>query len=177
MNKADKSVAIDELVAKFEEYNFFYVTDSSSMTVAQMNKFRRLCYEQNIEFKVLKNSLIKKAFERLDNTDKLMAIAPALKGTTAVMFSDTNNGAAKVLKTFRTGTVVKPALKAAYIDSDVYFGDDQIDMLTQLKSKNELIGEVLGLLQSPARNVISALQSGGSTIAGLLKTLEERQPA
>ena len=148
------------------------------MTVAQINKLRRTCFEQSIEFRVVKNTLIKKAFERMDNPAKYDKIAESLKGSTAIMFSELSNTPAKLLKEFRKkNDLAMPLLKAAYIDSDVFFGDDQLDTLIKLKSKFELLGELLGLLQSPIANVLGALQSGGNTLGGLIKTLEEREAA
>ena len=173
MNRTEKGVVIDELVEKFEQYDFFYVTDTTAMTVAQITKFRRACFEKGIEFKVYKNKLIKKAFDRLDNS-AYAQLDPALKGTSAVMFCETSNLPAKVLKDFHKSSAEKPALKAAYIDTSVFFGNESIAALEKLKSKHELLGEVLGLLQSPAKNVIGALQSGGNILAGLMKALEER---
>jgi large subunit ribosomal protein L10 len=173
MNRTEKGAVIEELVEKFGEYDFFYVTDSTAMTVAQISKFRRECFDQGIEIKVYKNTLIQKALERMDDA-AYMDIVPALKGTSAVMFANTANLPAKTIKGFHESGIEKPLLKGAYIGSSVYLGADQLDVLSKLKSREELLGEVIGLLQSPAQNVISALKSGGSTIAGLVKTLEER---
>ncbi len=174
MTKTEKAVNIESLKEKFEQVQFFYLTDSSTLTVQQVNKLRRLCFESGIEMKVVKNTLARKAMESFPESKRFSDLYPALKGQTAILFTDTANLPAKLLKDFRKGAQ-KPALKAAYIDTDVYFGDDQIDVLATLKSKEDLIGEVIGLLQSPAKNVISALKSGGTTIMGLLKTLEERE--
>lgn len=173
MNKTEKTATIEALKERFETATFFYVTDASTMTVAQVNKFRRLCFEKGIEMKVVKNTLVKKALENAPADKNYQSVFKALEGPTALLFCDTANLPAKVLKEFRA-TSSRPELKAAYIDSAVFIGDDQIELLVKLKSKEELLGEVIGLLQSPARNVISALQSGGQTVMGLLKTLEER---
>ena len=173
MTKAEKAAAIEGLKDKFSNVSYFYLTDASTLTVEQVNNFRRLCFEKGVEMKVVKNTLAQKALESFDADRKYDALYESLKGPTAILFTETANVPAKVLKEFRKDSE-KPVLKAAYIDTAVYIGDDQIDSLTKLKSKEELIGEVIGLLQSPAKNVISALQSGGQTISGLLKALEER---
>ncbi len=174
MTRTEKNSIVEELVGKFNENGFFYVTDTSTMTVAQVNKFRRVCFDQNIEFKMYKNALISKAFERMEDTVGFGQASEALKGASAIMFSENAKLPAQILKSFQKDGNAKPLLKAAYIDSSVFLGNDSLEELVKLKSKEELLGEVLGLLQSPARNVISALQSGGSTIAGLVKALEER---
>lgn len=173
MNKQEKDQMIEELKEKFDNSTFIYFTDASSMTVESVNKLRRKCFEQGIEMQVVKNSLAQKAMERLGEERNFAPIYSALVGPTAIMLTTTANAPAKLIKEFR-GDGVKPALKAAYIDSDIFFGEESLDALINLKSKNDLIGDVIYMLQSPARNVISALQSGGSTIAGLVKTLEER---
>lgn len=173
MNKADKGTTIESLKEKFNTSSYFYLADASSMTVAQITKFRRLCFAQGIEVKVVKNTLAKKAMEALPASRGFEDIYDALHGPTAILFSDQGSAPAKLLKEFRA-TSEKPVLKAAYIDSAVFKGDDQIDILVAIKSKNQLIGELIGLLQSPARNVIGALQSGGQKLAGLVKALEDR---
>ncbi len=176
MNKQNKDQVIEELKEKFDQTSFIYFTDASSMTVAQVNKLRRMCFQQGIEMKVVKNTLARKAMERLGEERNFEAVYKALEGPTAIMLTTNANAPAKLIKEFRQdGT--KPVLKAAYIDTDVFFGDDSLDMLIKLKSKEDLLGEVIMLLQSPARNVISALQSGQNTISGLLKTLENRATA
>lgn len=173
MRKEEKALEIEDLKAKFDANQFFYITDSSSLTVAQINNFRRVCFEKGIEVKVVKNTLAKKAMETFDETKNYAALFDSLHGPTTLLFCETANLPAKVLKDFRKSSE-KPVLKAAYIDSGVFVGDDQIDALSKLKSKEELIGEIIGLLQSPAKNVVSALQSAPNTIAGLVKALEER---
>jgi large subunit ribosomal protein L10 len=173
MNKQEKNQVIQELTEKFDNTSFIYFTDASSMTVAQVNKLRRMCFQQGIEMTVVKNTLARKAMENLGAERGFEPVFAALEGPTAIMLTDTANAPAKLIKEFRKdGT--KPVLKAAYIDSDVFFGDENLDTLIALKSKEELVGDIIMLLQSPAQNVISALKSGGSTIAGLVKTLEER---
>ena len=174
MNKQEKDQVIEQLREKFDSTSFIYFTDASSMTVEQVNKLRRLCFKEGIEMTVVKNKLAKKAMERLGEERRFEPVFKALEGPTAIMLTDTANAPAKLIKDFRKGGGTKPALKAAYIDSDVFFGEESLDVLIALKTKGELVGEVLMLLQSPARNVISALQSGGQTIAGLVKTLQER---
>lgn len=173
MTKAEKTATIEALKEKFSSTEFFYLTDSSTLTVDEVNKFRGLCYEKGIEMRVIKNTLARKALESLPEEKGYEGLYESLKGPTAVLFTEVANSPAKVLKEFRK-TAEKPVLKAAYIDTAVYVGDDQIDPLTKLKSKEDLLGEVITLLQSPAKNLISALQSGGATISGLLKALEER---
>ena len=173
MNKAQKTQVIENLKERFANSTFFYLADASSLTVMQVNSFRKLCFEQNVQMQVVKNTLIKKALEAGDEAKNFSDLYGSLEGPTSVIFCETANIPARIIEKFRK-TNSKPILKAAYIDSSVYVGDDQIEVLTKLKSKEELVGEIIGLLQSPAKNVISALKSGGSTIAGLLKTLEER---
>ena len=137
----------------------------------QINKLRRLCFKQGVEFKVAKNTLIRKALESIGTGYD--GLFEALQGPTSVMFSETGSIPAKVIKEFRKAGD-KPVLKAAYIDSAIYLGDTSLDELSKLKTKHELIGEIIGLLQSPAKNVIGALQSGGHKLSGILKTLEDR---
>lgn len=173
MEKNKKNQEIADLKEKFGNSQYFYITDSSTLTVEKINKFRRLCFNAGIEYRVSKNTLIRKALEQVEGNN-YEALYPLLNGPTGVMFTTDGASAAKVLKEFRK-TNDKPVLKGAYIDSDVFIGDNQIAVLAALKSKAELIGDIIGLLQSPAKNVISALQgSSGQKIAGLLKTLEER---
>ena len=174
MTKQEKTAVIEELKGVFANLDFFYITDASTLSVEQINNFRRLCFNKGVKMRVIKNTLIRKALESASADKNYEAIFSELKGPTAVLYAEgAANIPAKVLKEFRAGNE-RPLLKAAYIDSAVFIGDDQLDTLTKLKSKEQLLGEVLGLLQSPARNVISALQSGGQTIAGLVKTLQER---
>jgi large subunit ribosomal protein L10 len=173
MTRAEKTTAIAELKEKFSNSSFFYFTDSSTLTVEQVNKLRRACFEKGVEMKVVKNTLAIKALEGSPEERGFSELLDTLKGPTAVLFTETANVPAKLIKEFR-GDNERPIIKAAYIDTAVYVGDNQIDALAALKSKEELIGEIVAILQSPAKNVISALKSGGSTIAGLLKSLEER---
>ncbi len=173
MTKAEKTAAIAELQDIFSNTKAFYITDYSTLNVEQINSFRRICFEKDVQVKVLKNTLVRKALERIDET-AYTGVYDALKGPTAVMFSETANLPARIIKDFRKEHP-KPVLKAAYVDSDVYFGDEQIEALSKLKSKEELIGDIVTLLQSPIKNVLGSLQSGGQTIAGLIKTLSERE--
>ena len=174
MNKQEKDQAIELLREKFDNSSYIYFTDASSMTVEQVNKLRRLCYQKGIEMTVVKNTLARKAMERLGEERRFSPVFKALEGPTAIMLTDTANAPAKLIKEFRGKDSSKPALKAAYIDTDVFFGEESLEALIALKSKEELIGDVIMLLQSPAKNVLSALMSGGQTIAGLVKTLQER---
>jgi large subunit ribosomal protein L10 len=173
MTRAEKAAVIEELKQKFEDNPYFYIADASTMTVEQVNKFRGLCFEKGIEMKVVKNTLAIKAMEGADADKNYEAIFGALKGPTALLFTQVANSPARVIKEFRE-TAERPLLKAAYIESAVYLGDESVETLTKLKSKEELLGDVIMLLQSPAKNLISALKSGGSTIAGLMKALEDR---
>ena len=173
MTRTEKTAAIAELKETFSNNQFFYLTDSSAMTVEQINALRRLCFEKGVKVKVVKNTLAKKALESFPAEDGYEGLYDALKGPTTIMYSEHASVPAKVIADFRKKGE-KPLLKAAYIDKDVFFGDDQLDVLKALKSKEDLIGEVILLLQSPIKNVLGSLNSGGNTISGLLKALEER---
>ena len=174
MKKEEKDKAIGLLREKFDNNSYIYFTDASAMTVEQVNKLRRMCFQKGIEMTVVKNTLARKAMESLGAERGFTPVFKALEGPTAILLTDTANAPAKLMKEFRGKDGKKPILKAAYIDSDVIFGDENLDMLIALKSKHELIGDIIMLLQSPAKNVVSALKSSGSTIAGLVKTLQER---
>lgn len=172
MNREQKKQAVIDLTEQVNNAANLYITDSSELNVESINKFRGLCYDNNIQFQVVKNTLLKKAFEASDiNYEGLYEV---LAGPTALMFSETANLPAKVLKEFREGNE-KPLLKAAFIDSEVYLGDEMIKELVSLKSKEDLIGDVMGLLQSPMMNVMSALNSGSGTLTGILQTLSEKE--
>ncbi len=168
MTPAQKTEAIELLKEKFSQYDNFYITNTESLTVAQVSTLRRACFEKNVEMKVAKNTLIKKALESINN-EKYAGIYEALHGVTALMFSDSPKEPAVILSAFRTASKKeKPELKAAFIGEDIFLGDNQLATLKNIKTKNELIGEVIGLLQSPARRVISALlqhaeKQGGDT--------------
>ncbi|MDN3549767.1 50S ribosomal protein L10 [Mucilaginibacter aquaedulcis] len=170
MNKEEKHDLVLALTEQMNEFGNFYITDTSDLTVAKINDIRRKCFESDITMKVAKNSLIKKAMEAAGGD--YTPIFDVLKGSSSILFSKSATAPAKLIKQLRKGGD-KPVLKAAYIDSAIFIGDNQIDTLIKLKSKEQLIGEIVGLLQSPAKNVISALQSGGTIIAGVVKTLQE----
>jgi large subunit ribosomal protein L10 len=174
MTKTQKNEAIELLKEKFTQYNNFYLADSSSLTVAQVNALRRVCFEKQVEMRVAKNTLVRKALEAL-NSEGYNGLYDSLHGQTAIMFSENAKAPAVIISGFRkSSNTERPVLKAAFIDTDIFVGDEQLDTLSKLKSKQELIGEIIGLLQSPAKNVIGALQSGGNKLAGILQALEER---
>jgi large subunit ribosomal protein L10 len=164
---------IEILKGKFSQYNNFYVTDTQSLSVAQVGKLRRACFDKRVEMKVAKNTLIKKALESIDS-QRFTGVYDALHSVTALMFSDNPKDPALIISSFRKEiNKDKPVLKAAFIDGDVFSGDNQLKALTTLRSKQDLIGEIIGLLQSPAKTVISALNAGGK-LASLVRALEER---
>ena len=172
MKKEDKTKIIESLVVQLNANNKIYLADCSSLTVEKINQFRRSCFEKNVSLTVVKNSLLKKALERATDS-RLTELIPAIKGATAIMFTEVGSAPAKLIKEFRVKND-KPLLKGAYIDEAVFVGDNQLETLVALKSREELIGDIIGLLQSPAKNVVSGLTGAGSKIAGILKTLEER---
>jgi large subunit ribosomal protein L10 len=174
MTRDQKTAAIAELKEMFEQTSFFYLADPTTLTVKQTNQLRRICFEKGITMKVAKNTLIRKALEALPEDRNYSGVFDALHGQTAVFVADVANVPARIIKEFRKGGKGKPEIKAAYIDSAIYLGDDQLEALTALKSKEELLGELIGLLQSPMSNLVGALKSSGGKIAGILKTLEER---
>lgn len=157
MKKEEKTLVINELVEKLNANNKIYLADCSSLTVEKVNAFRKACFEKNVSVMVVKNTLLEKALERA-NDSRLVELIPALKGATALIFTEVGNAPAKLIKEFR-GKDERPILKGAYVEETIYIGDNNIDALANIKSKNELIGEVIGLLQSPAQRVISALQN------------------
>lgn len=171
MKKEDKTAIIEQITATLKEYNHFYLTDTSSLNAEKTSELRRVCYKNDIKLVVVKNTLLKKALESL-NSD-FSPLYDSMKGSTSLMFCNTGNAPAKILETYKKQGV--PALKAAYVEESFYVGADQLDALVHIKSKNELIADVVALLQSPAKNVISALQSGGNTLHGVLQTLSERE--
>lgn len=171
MTREEKQEIVLELKEQITAHNSFYITDTAGLTVAQVNKIRRKCFEKGIAFRVAKNTLIQKAMEQSGND--YSELFGALKGTSAIMFSTTGNTPAKLIKELRKEGP-KPILKGASIDLSFYIGDNQLDALVNLKSKEELVGDIIGLLQSPAKNVVSALSSGGGKLAGIVKTLSER---
>jgi large subunit ribosomal protein L10 len=171
MTREEKDLVVGELSEYFTNYKFVYVADASSMNAKDTNNMRRVFFNKNVKMRVAKNTLIIKALER-SNVD-FKELRDTLKGSTALLFAENAKDAANAIKAFRkTGT--KPGLKGAYIDTDVFIGDDKLDVLANLKSKEDLIADIIATLQSPAKNVISALQSGGGKLAGILKTLSEK---
>lgn len=176
MTKEQKNEVIEVLKEKFSQYNNFYITDTESLTVAQVVKLRSICFDKNVEMKVAKNTLIKKALERMDE-QRFSGVFDSLHGVTALLFSESAKEPAMIISSFRKDSnVEKPVLKAAFIDGDVFAGDDQLTALKDLKSKQDLIGEIIGLLQSPVKNLMSGLNAGGK-LASLVKALEERAEA
>ncbi len=172
MKREDKNAIIQELTEKLNRYDHFYLTNISDLNAADTSLLRRKCFDRSINLVVVKNTLLRKALEQSEkNFDDLY---DALKDSTSVMFSETANVPAKLIKEFRK-THERPLLKAAFVEESFYFGDDQVDILSQLKSREELIGDIIMLLQSPAKNVVSALQSGGGKLAGIVKTLSEKE--
>ena len=171
MTREEKSQGIENLKSLLSDVGTLYVADISGLNAETTSALRRLCASREVKLSVVKNTLLKKAMESTERD--FSDLLPTLKGNTSIMVSDTGNVPAKLIKDFRKKSD-KPILKGAWVDEAVFIGDDQLDALSELKSKNELIGEVITLLQSPVSNVMSALQSGNNTLAGLLKTLEER---
>jgi large subunit ribosomal protein L10 len=172
MTREEKSQVIEELTAQLADNTNIYLTDISGLDAASTSKLRRACFKANIKLAVVKNTLLEKAMEASDKD--FGDLTTTLKGNTSVMYSETGNGPAKVIKEFRKKSE-KPVLKGAFIEESIYIGDDLLDALVDIKSREELIGDIIGLLQSPAKNVISALKSSGDTIAGIVKTLSERE--
>lgn len=157
MKKEEKTLVINELVEKLNANNKIYLADCSSLSVEKVNQFRRACFAQNVSVSVVKNTLLEKALEQAADS-RLVELIPALKGATALIFTEVGNAPAKLIKEFR-GKGDRPILKGAYVEETIYIGDNNLEALANIKSKNELIGEVIGLLQSPAQRVISALQN------------------
>ncbi|KAB1068245.1 50S ribosomal protein L10 [Tamlana haliotis] len=172
MTREEKSLVIEELTAELANNANIYLTDISGLNADTTSNLRRAAFKANVQMAVVKNTLLAKAMEASDRD--FGDLPSVLKGNTSVMYSETGNVPAKLIKNFRKKSE-KPLLKGAFIEEAVYIGDEQLDMLVDIKSKEELIGEIVGLLQSPAKNVVSALKSGGSTIAGLIKTLSEKE--
>lgn len=173
MKKEDKSIIIEKIAANLQEYENFYLADIATLNAAKTSVLRRECSKQNIKLLVVKNTLLRKALEKIEgNYEELY---PLLKGNTAIMFSNDANAPAKLIDKYSKNKETVPALKGAYVQESFFIGANTLKDLVNIKSKTELIGDVIGLLQSPAKNVISALQSGGNTIHGVLKTLSERE--
>lgn len=176
MTKEQKNEVIEALKEKFTQYNNFYVTNTEALSVAQITKLRRVCFNKNVEIKVAKNTLIKKALESL-NEQRYSDVFESLNGVTALMFSENAKEPALIISDFRKDTKGElPILKAAFVDGDVFAGDKQLEALKTLKSREDLIGEIIGLLQSPAKNLMSALNAGGK-LASLVKAVEEKAAA
>ena len=174
MTREEKAQIIDELSVKFSQHPHFYLTDASGLTVEQVNAFRRLCFNAGVEYRVYKNTLIRKALEKNGN-NHVEQIAKVLHGFSGVIFSKVGgNAPAKVIKEYRKKLEGRPGFKAASVDTELFIGEENLNLLIGLKSKNELIGDIISLLQSPAKNVLSALLSGRQTVAGLVKALESR---
>jgi large subunit ribosomal protein L10 len=171
MNRDDKNRIIDSLTDTISNAKHFYITDISNLNAEITSKLRRACFERNIKLVVVKNTLLKKALEKFDG--KFDSLYDVLKDSTSLMITEINNIPAKLIKEFRR-TNQKPVLKAAYVEESIYLGDDQLDALSGIKSKEELIGDLIMILQSPVRNVLSGLQSGGNKLAGIVKTLSEK---
>jgi len=172
MTREEKSQVIEELTAQLSENANIYLADISGLNADSTSNLRRACFKANIKLAVVKNTLLKKAMEASERD--FGNLPTALKGNTSVMYSETGNAPAKVIKDFRKKSN-RPLLKGAFIEESIYLGDDQLDMLVDIKSKEELLGEIIGLLQSPAKNVISALKSSGGKLAGIIKTLSEKE--
>lgn len=172
MNKKEKNQLIDVLNKMLEENKNFYLADISGLTAEQSSSLRRMCYKQNVSIQVVKNTLLKKAFD--NNATNFDQLDDVLKGNTSLMFSDSPKAPAKVITDFRKKSE-KPILKAAHIENEFYIGDNNLSILEKLKTKNELIADIIMLLQSPAKNVVSSLQSSSSILSGIVKTLAERK--
>ena len=172
MTRDEKNQLIDNLAQQLSESKHFYVADIAALDAEQSSNLRRKCFEKDIKLVVVKNTLLKKALEKIEG--EYEELFPILKSNTSIMLTETGNIPAKLIKEFRKGWD-KPLLKGAYVEESIYIGDNQLDVLANIKSKEELIGDIVTLLQSPAKNVISALQSGGSTLAGIIKTLQEKE--
>ncbi len=167
-----KNKLIEEITEDLNNYSHFYMADTSTLNAEDTNSLRRKCFENDIKLVVVKNTLLKMAFDKSE--EKHENLHELLEGHTSLMFCQTGNTPAKVIKDFRKKSN-KPVLKGAYVEESVYIGDDQIETLSALKSKEELIGDIIMLLQSPAKNVISSLQSGSNKLTGVLKTLSEKE--
>ena len=173
MKKEEKGLIISKIAETIKEYGCFYLVETAGLDAEKTSALRRECFKNDIKLMVVKNTLLHKALETLDgNYEELY---PALKGASSLMCANVGNAPAKLLKSFRKKDDVLPRLKAAYVEETIYVGEDQLETIANIKSKNELIADVVALLQSPAKNVISALQSGGNTIHGILETLSKKE--
>lgn len=172
MTREEKSIVIEDLTAQLADNSNIYLADISGLNALKTTNLRRACFKANVKLAVVKNTLLAKA---MHSSEKDFGELPSvLKGNTSIMFSETGNGPAKIIKEFRKKSD-KPLLKGAFVQEGIYVGDDYLDALVNIKSKEEVIGDIIGLLQSPAKNVVSALKSGGGKLAGILKTLSEKE--
>ncbi len=171
MKKGDKKILIDQLTEKINASSHFYLTDISDLNAEDTSALRRKCFENNIQMSVVKNTLVKIALENAEGD--YTELYDVLKGNTSVMFTETGNAPAKMIKELRKEQE-KPILKGAFVEEGIYVGDDQLDTLSSIKSKEEVIGDVITLLQSPIKNLLGALQSAPNTIGGIVKTLQEK---
>ncbi|MCF8227454.1 MAG: 50S ribosomal protein L10 [Bacteroidales bacterium] len=172
MKKEEKNQLIDHIAEDLKQSNYFYITDISNLDAVKTSKLRRLCFNKNVKLEVVKNTLLRKAMEKVDDKD-FDELFDILKGPTSIMYAEAGNVPAKLIKEFRKESD-KPVIKGAFVEEVVYLGDDKLDMLASIKSKNELIADVIALLQSPVKNVIGSLQSGGNKLSGILETLSEK---
>ena len=172
MTREEKSQVIQDLTAQLADTNTIYLADISGLDALTTSNLRRACFKANVKLAVVKNTLLSKAMEASDK--EFGELQDILKGNTSLMISEAGNAPAKVIKEFRKKSKDRPLLKGAYVEEAIYIGDDQLDALVNIKSREELIGDIITLLQSPAKNVVSALQSGGSQLSGILKTLSEK---
>lgn len=173
MKKEEKGLIISKIADTIKEYSCFYLVETAGLDAEKTSALRRECFKSDIKLMVVKNTLLHKALEQMEGD--YSELYPALKGASSLMCCNVGNAPAKLLKKFRQKDDVLPRLKAAYVEETVYVGEDQLETLSNIKSKNELIADVVALLQSPAKNVISALQSGGNTIHGILETLSKKE--
>ncbi|CAZ94717.1 50S ribosomal protein L10 [Zobellia galactanivorans] len=171
MTREEKANVIQDLTSQLADSSTIYLADISGLNATQTSDLRRACFKANVKLAVVKNTLLAKAMEASEK--EFGELPGVLKGNTSLMFSEVGNAPAKLIKTFRKKSE-KPLLKGAFVEEAIYIGDENLDALVSIKSKEEMIGEVIGLLQSPAKNVISGLKSGGGKLAGILKTLSER---
>lgn len=172
MTREEKAKYIDDLAAELKGASVFYLADTAELTVEVVNNLRRRCFQSNIRMRVVKNALLQKAFDKVEGKN-FTELEGTLAGATSIMFAEVGNVPAKLIQEFRKKSE-KPVLKGAYIDEAIFVGDHNLEALANLKSREELIGDIIGLLQSPAKNVVSGLKGAGGKIAGILKTLEER---
>ena len=173
MKKEDKAIIIEQIANTLKEYSCFYLAETAGLNAEKTSELRAACFKQDIKLMVVKNTLLHKALESLEGD--YSEIYGALKGSTSILFSNTGNAPAKLLKSMTKKDQTLPRFKAAYVEETVYVGEDQLETLSNIKSKNELIADVIALLQSPAKNVVSALQSGGNTLHGVLETLSKKE--